>query len=283
MTATTRRRQIEHGFALDLGRAAGGAVVFALPVLMTQEMWALGAGMDRARLIALFAAILPLLVGLSHFIGFEETTDWSDDLRDAFVAVAVGFVTSAVVLTLFGLLHPGLSLDEVVGALAIQTVPASFGAIIAQGQLGQTDGRDERRSREAGYPADLLFMASGAVFLAFNVAPTEEVQLISASMTPVHVILLALVTIGVMHAIVYLVRFVGQDRRRPEGHGALGLLLRYTIVGYAVALLVSGAMLWVFGTLDGLGGAAAVRHAVTLAFPAAIGAAFARLIVGGES
>lgn len=282
MTTTTRRREIEHGFALDLGRAAGGAVVFALPVLMTQEMWSLGAGMDRARLILLLAAILPLLVGLSHFIGFEETESWMDDVRDAFVAVAVGFVTSAIVLSLFGRLHPGLSIDEVVGALAIQTVPASFGAIIAQGQLGQA-GQEKRRSRAAGYPADLLFMASGAVFLAFNVAPTEEIELISASMSPVHVILLALVTIGSMHAIVYLVRFVGQDRRRPEGHGAFSLLMRYTVVGYAVALLVSGAMLWVFGTLDGLGGAAALRHAVTLAFPAAIGAAFARLIVGGES
>lgn len=281
MTATTRR-QIEHGFALDLGRAAGGAVVFSLPVLMTQEMWSLGAGMDRARLIVLFAAVLPLLVGLSHFVGFEETETWIDDVRDAFVAVAVGFATSAVVLTLFGLLHPGLSLDEVVGALAIQTVPASFGAVIAQGQLGQSD-QEERRCRAAGYPADLLFMTSGAVFLAFNVAPTEEIELISASMTPFHAILLALVTIGAMHAIVYLVRFVGQNERRPEGHGALSLLLRYTLVGYAVALLVSGAMLWMFGTLDGLGGAAALRHAVTLAFPAAIGAAFARLIVGGQS
>lgn len=283
MTAASARRrgEIERGFLLDLGRAAGGALVFSLPVLMTMEMWSIGASVERWRLMLLFAAVVPLLVGLSHYVGFEDTETWVDDVRDAFVAIAVGFVTSAVVLSLFGLLHPGLSFDEILGAVVIQTVPASFGAVIAQGQLGQSDDASRSRNKQAGYAGDLLFLATGAVFLSFNVAPTEEIDFISASMTPLHVVALAAVTVATMHAIVYLVRFVGQSERRLEGRGFFALFVLHTLAGYAIALLVSAGILFAFGALDGLGAAAALRHVVVLAFPAAIGAAFARLIVAG--
>ncbi|MFD1705112.1 TIGR02587 family membrane protein [Methylopila henanensis] len=282
-SSATRRGDVEREFLANLGRAAGGAIVFALPVLMTMEMWSLGASLERWRLAAMLLGALPLLVGLSHFVGFEETDTWVDDLRDAFVAIAVGFTTSAVVLTLLGLVDPDRSFDETLGAILIQTVPASFGAVIAQGQLGQTDEADERANRKAGYGGDLLFNAAGAVFLAFNIAPTEEIDLIAASMTPLHAIALVIVSVVVMHAIVYVVRFAGQSRLRPEGHGFWSLFVRYTLPGYAVALVSCAAMLWVFGRLDDYGASSALRLVVVLGFPAAVGAAFARLIVGGQS
>ena len=52
----------------------------------------------------------------------------------------------------------------------------------------------------------------------------------------------------------------------------------YTLAGYGVALLVSAFTLWAFGRLDG-GVSDAVRSIVVLAFPAALGAAIARLVV----
>ncbi|GLK68119.1 TIGR02587 family membrane protein [Hansschlegelia plantiphila] len=285
MTTVTqqRRREIERGFIVSLGRAAGGSIVFVLPVLMTMEMWTLGASMDRWRLALLLAAVVPLLVGLSHYIGFEETETVVDDIRDAFVAILVGFVTSTFILTLFGLIGPTRSLDEILGAIVIQTAPASFGAVIAQGQLGQSDEGDKRRNREADYFGDLLFLASGAVFLSFNIAPTEEVDLISASMTPYHTVALALLSIASMHVIVYGVEFSGQNALMRDGRGFWSVFLRYSLVGYAIALLVCAAMLWLLGRIDDLGPEAALRLIVVLGFPAAIGAAFARLIVGGQS
>lgn len=285
MTArsATRMREIEKGFLVSLGRAAGGSIVFALPVLMTMEMWSLGASMDRPRLALLLVGIVPLLVGLSHYIGFEETETWVDDLRDAFVAIAVGFVTSAIVLSLFGLIGPHLSFDEVLGAIVIQTVPASFGAVIAQGQLGQSDAADDSRNRQAGYGGSLLFVTSGAVFLSFNIAPTEEIDFISASMTPWHAIALLLVSAATMHAIVYSVGFEGQSATRPDDYSFWSVFVRNSLPGYAIALLVSAAMLWIFGRLDDLGASAALRLVIVLGFPAAVGAAFARLVVGGQS
>ncbi len=277
------RRAIEFGFLVGLGRAAGGSVVFGLPVLMTMEMWQLGASIDRGRLALLLAAIIPALVGLSHYIGFEETESWIDDLRDAFVALAVGFATATVALALFGLITPDLSFDEMLGDVVVQGVPASFGAAIAQGQLGQRDESDRRRNREVDYPGDLLFLASGAFFLSFNIAPTEEVDLIAASMTPWHAISLAALSLIALHAIVYSLGFAGQRVFRSADYRFWSVFLRYSLAGYAISLAVCFGMLWIFGRLDDLGRLSALRLVVVLGLPASIGAAFARLIVGGQS
>lgn len=273
------RRDIELGSLVGLGRAVGGAVVFSLPVLMTMEMWSLGAGMERERLAILVALFVPLLIGLSHFIGFEKTARWRDDVRDAFVAFAVGFATSAVALSLFGLIEPKMSFDEILGAIVIETVPASLGAAVAQGQFGRSDQNDRSDGRQAGYGAELLFMAAGALFLSFSVAPTEEVDLIAAEMRPVHALTLALVSIVAMHTVVYSLQFTGQEPVEPKGAGFWSVFARYTLVGYAIALLVCFSLMWTFGRFDEAGPAAAVSLCVVLGFPASVGAAFARLIV----
>jgi uncharacterized membrane protein len=57
------------------------------------------------------------------------------------------------------------------------------------------------------------------------------------------------------------------------------VFLRFTVVGYAVALLVSAYVLWTFGRFEGEALDSVVMQAMVLAFPAALGAAAARLIL----
>src|SRR5688500_4456057 len=97
----SERTETRH-FAIGLARAFGGAVIFGLPMLMTMEMWWLGSTMDPLRLALLVLLAIPLLVGLSHVSGFEETFGVVDDTADAFVACVVGFIVAAGVLALFG-------------------------------------------------------------------------------------------------------------------------------------------------------------------------------------
>jgi uncharacterized membrane protein len=75
-----------------LSRAFGGAIVFALPVFMTMEMWELGMHMDRLRLVLLLLINVPVLVFVSHYAGFERTFEWREDVRDAAIAYGVGIV-----------------------------------------------------------------------------------------------------------------------------------------------------------------------------------------------
>jgi putative integral membrane protein (TIGR02587 family) len=277
----------ERRFAVGLARAFGGATIFALPMLMTMEMWYLGFYMERGRLALLLVLQFPLLVGLSYLSGFEPTFELVEDAVDACVALAVGYASAVVVLTLFGAVAPGMSLDEVVGKIALQAVPASIGALLAQSTFGgHTDGErgesgeDGRRERRHGgsYWWELFLMAVGALFLAFNVAPTEEMILIGYMMHPWQVVALAGLSLAAMHAFVYAVGFHGQESL-PAGQSAWSAFARLTLVGYGLALAVSAYVLWTFGRFDGSAAGPMVVTTVVLAFPAAIGAAAARLIL----
>jgi putative integral membrane protein (TIGR02587 family) len=258
----------ERGAAVGLGRAFGGALIFGLPMLMTNELWELGATMDRLRLALLLLAGVPLLVGVAHRIGFEASFGWREDLRDAAIAIGVGLFASAAILGLFNLLTGALSADALLGRVAVQAVPAALGALLARSQFG-----GHPREAFSGYGGTLFMMLVGALFLGLNVAPTEEMVQIAWMMTPWHAIGLALLTIATMHAFVY-------------GHGTeeeatpwWSLMLRFTLVGYVLAMAISLYALWTFGRVDGVGGAPLLMATLVLAFPAGLGAAAARLIL----
>jgi putative integral membrane protein (TIGR02587 family) len=263
-------------FAVGLARAFAGAILFSLPMLMTMEMWELGFYADRLRLALLLFLTIPLLVGLSHYMGFEETFGWLDDAVDAFVALAVASISSVVALGLFGVINAGMASQELVGTVAIQAVPASIGAALAQSQLG--GGAQEKKNRHAGYGGGLFIMAAGALFLSLNVAPTEEVVLIAHKMTPWHSLGLAVASLAIMHAFVYAVEFHGQISIRPHVSWP-SEFLRFTIVGYVVVLLISLYILWTFGRTTGMAWEELLAVTIVLGFPAAIGAAAARLIL----
>jgi putative integral membrane protein (TIGR02587 family) len=279
-TSRRKERSRTRHFAIGLARAFGGALIFSLPLLMTMEMWALGVHMDDLRLALFLGLTIPLLIGLAYHAGFEDTFDLKEDAVDAFVALAVGFITAAIGLSLFGIFKPGMSPDEIIGKTAIQAVPGSIGALLAQTQLGvQQVDKDERGvEKEETYGGELFIMVVGALFLALNLAPTEEMVLIGYKMTEWHALVLVIVSLVIMHGFVYAVEFRGGSTR-PEGVSVWSAFLHFTIVGYAIALLISAYVLWSFGNLDSTSLQESVLATVVLAFPAAVGAAAARLIL----
>ena len=186
----------------DLGRGVGGALIFTLPMLMTMEMWWLGIYIDRFRLGLLLILGLPLLTVLSRHSGFEKTIQWRDDFRDALIAYGIGVVSSALVLMIFGLLQPGMPIDEVIGKVAIQSLPAGIGALLARSQLGGQQAKPDSSSQEKSYLSELFLMCIGALFLGLNVAPTEEMILISYKMTKWHALILILASLVLMHGFV---------------------------------------------------------------------------------
>lgn len=258
-----------------LSRAFGGAIVFALPVFMTMEMWELGVQMERLRLVLLLVVNVPLLVFLSHYSGFENTFDWPDDLRDAAIAYGVGIVAAAILLTTFGVLGYDRSFGGVMGTIAVQAVPASLGALLARSTFG---GHFRRRKRGETYFGELCLMAAGALFLSFSVAPTEEIRLISYKMTAWHACALVVLSVGLMHAFVFASAFRGGSELAPETPW-WSAVVRFTLVGYVIALAISAYVLWTFGAFSGHSFMDGLMAVLVLAFPAAIGAAAARLIL----
>lgn len=274
-TAPTHVATTNRDYAVALGRAIAGATIFGLPLLMTMEMWGLGHSLAPLMLIQFSLANLIILFGLSKVAGFEESHRSLDDVLDALAAYAVGVAVSIVGLTLVGVIGSDTIFSEAVGKIAIQAVPASFGAMIGARMLGDDEVEQGEQWRDT-YSGQLFLCAAGALFLSFTIAPTEEVLLISFQVTPWHGLLLVLLSILLLHLILHVIGFRGKSERIGTGEA---LLLRQTLPGYAIAAIMSWYVLWTFGSTDGLDWPRLVMAVAILSFPAALGAAIARLVV----
>lgn len=269
-------------FLTGLARGTAGALLFALPMLMTMEMWFLGLYINPWRLLLLCLLNLPLLLLLARRIGFENIHSWRQALRDAITAYGLGIAVSATVLLLFGVLNDQTTLSNTVTKIALQSVPASIGALLGRSQLGQhSDAQDEEDgeySGETGYLHELFMMMVGALFLSLNVAPTEEMILIAYKLTPYHILALCLLSIAIMHGFVYALHFKG-SHRLDDGQQWWQSFIRFTLPGYVIAIAISVYTLWIFERLDHTSLSQIMNAAVILGVPASIGAASARLIL----
>ncbi len=266
-------------YAISLARGAGGALLFAFPLLMTMEMWWLGHSLERWRLLVFLGSAGPMLLGLSYYAGFEPTFRLLDEVLDALAAFALGIAVALVALLLLAQIEGGMSPGEIVGKLAVCAIPASIGALVAGKQFGaDKDDDSQRRKEHVGYLGRLFLMSVGAIVLAFSVAPTEEMILIAYSMTPWHGLALMAVTILLLHGFVYGLGFPGQPER--QGDHSLGhTVLAFTLPGYGIALAISLFCLWAFGRLEGTALHEIAQMTVVLAFPAGLGAATSRLVI----
>ena len=274
--AQGRSREYWNGMA----RGAGGAILFSLPMLMTMELWWLGFYANPVKLVLFLLLVFPVLVGLSRYSGLKPSSSWIGDVVDALSAYGIGFVIAAVSLFIFGVVTTSDTPTDAVGKIALEAVPGAIGAVLARSQMGQPtqDRTEQEHGGDVGYWGQLFLMMSGALYVGLSVAPTQEMVLIAFKMNAWRGALLAALSMLLLHAFVYALNFMGQEPA-PAGTPWWSLLLRFTVVGYAIALLLSAYVLWTFGRFTGVAPAWIVTECVVLGFPAAVGAAAARLIL----
>lgn len=233
-------------------------------------------------LVLTFGAVL----ALAHVSGFRAEPRrhrFDLDLEQAIEAIAVGVVGSFVVLVALARLGPADPLDQWVRFIALQTVPLSIGAALGNafladsGSLGNSDGSGGSEARALA--TDVGATAFGAFFLAFNIAPTEEVQLLAAEASLMHLVALIALSLLIGYAIVFEAEFVGIGRRRAQA-GPFQRPITETTLSYCVSLGVAAAMLLLLGRME-LGDPVRdiVAQTVVLGLPATIGGAAGRLVV----
>lgn len=258
----------------DVMRGVAGGVILGLPLIYTQEVWLLGASIHPFAILALLAASFGLNFALSHFVGFRAGRTHRS-LEDAIVGFGVSILLAAGLLLLLHRVHVGMRLENVIGIIALSSVPASLGFALGNAIAPKKGGEGQEQMQ--GGAGDLLAAAAGAVLLCLNIAPTEEPVLLAYEIGWVRLGAIVLVSISLSYLIVFYAEFHGRAGRAMST-GVTSAPSIETLLAYIVALVVSAGLLTAFGSVDSLDGAN-LAEILVLGFPASMGAALGRLLV----
>jgi putative integral membrane protein (TIGR02587 family) len=277
----------------DYSRGIVGGLLFSLPLLYTMEVWWAGFLAGPPRLLALLGATFVLLLGYNHFAGLRRDVSFQATVGEAVEEMGLGLLLAALVLWLTGRIEASMGLREVLGKVVVETAVVAIGVSVGKAQLGSGGGRrggdqgapgagsDGDQGSEDGAPGffgQLVIAACGALLIAGNVAPTEEIVLVAAETGAGKLLALLLLSLLVTAAVLYHADFRGAERsvRRPAGPADVAA---GTAMMYGVALAVSAGLLWFFGRFDGAAAPLVVAQTVVLGFPAALGASAGRLLL----
>jgi uncharacterized membrane protein len=127
--------------------------------------------------------------------------------------------------------------------------------------------------------ADLSATLIGAVFIAFAIAPTDEVPMLAAAASPFWILAIMATSLLVSYTIVFAAGFTNQKKRHQQ-QGFFQRPSGETVFSYLVSLLASVLMLWFFQQLSwedpwDLW----LSYTVILGLPSTIGGAAGRIAV----
>lgn len=178
----------------DIVRGICGGFLFGIPLIYTMEVWWIGS-LAKPRLTAMAIAFMFIVVFLLNYTdGFRKRRNaWRLDEAaiDTVEAMAIGFVCSAFMLWLLQEITPETSLKESLGKIVYEGVPFTLGVALANQFLqagnqnnstsdshkGNGNSKHQQNNLHATL-ADLGATVIGAIVIAFNIAPTDEVPML---------------------------------------------------------------------------------------------------------
>jgi putative integral membrane protein (TIGR02587 family) len=200
---------------------------------------------------------------------------------DSVEEMGLGLVVAAIVLFLLGQLETDMHAYEIVGKVTVEAMTVAIGISVGTSQLGgdnqrQKGGAEASAKEEVTFRGQIVIAACGAMLFAANIAPTEEIVMIASEARIPNVLGLAALSILVTASILYYIEFTGAGRF-VQADGVVSVLVG-TVVTYAVALVVSAAVLWFFGRFDEAL-ITCVAQTVVLGLAASLGASAGRLLL----
>ena len=264
----------------DLSRALCGALFLALPLHFTLEMWERARVIPPWMLIVILVATYFLNVGYAFFSGYKGKVARQNPWLDAVSSMGIGAVASAITLLLIDQLTYQMTPQIVMSCIALEMVPTSFGASLAKSQLGagNDDEEEDLTDRWSRDKTKILGSLLGASIFSFNIAATQEPILISTSIQPLQLIGIVVFSLFVSYLMVFMTGFI--DNGEPDAGEIMGPQWAETVICYALSLLVSAVLLWMFGYLTpSTPPAMALPWVVVLGYATTLGGAAGRLVL----
>lgn len=276
----------------ELMRGAAGGFLFSVPLLYTMEVWWIGSFATPARMLAALAVACVLVFMLTLTGGFrdDEAGKLGDTLIETVQAVGFSLLFSAAILVLLRRVTLETPLDEALGKIVFEALPFAVGMALGneilnkdrdgEGSEEDEGGADEGQGqRSNGTLKDLGASAIGAAFIAFTIAPTEEVPMLAAALGPPWLLALIVASLAISYIVVFESGFADQAGRHKH-EGLLQSPPSETIASYLVALAVAAAMLVLFGQVSLADPWTLwLSYTLVLGLPAAVGGAAGRLAV----
>ena len=294
----------------EYGRGIAGGLLFSLPLLFTMEMWNMGVVAEPQRLLGGLGGGFVLLLGYNRYAGLRCDADLGEVIIDSIEELGLGLLLAAGLLWILGSIDGGTQVSELMGKIVIEGLAVAIGVSVGTAQLGgETPGIvDDEQSTDDGQkseddetrPNDAPCVATkaedvspergagwflgqmtlglcGAVLVAANIAPTDEIGDISRGLSAGQMLGLNGLTLLVGALVLYSSDFRGsRDHVHHRGHSdvVLGVLATYL-----VSMTASAALLWFFGRFDDNGLGFCLAQTIVLCLPTAIGASAGRLLL----
>lgn len=261
----------------EYGRGIAGGLLFSLPLLYTMEVWDAAFFIPPHRLLMYLVGTTVLLLGYNRYSGLHPQSSRLEVVVDSVEELGIGLVLSAILLLALGRIGPELRADEVLGRIVVEAFTIAIGVSVGTAQLGGDPALRGTDKRRVGFGGQITLAVCGAVLFAANVAPTEEIVVLGLELPPLQLAALALLSLLLAAVVLYLSDFLGA-KRWVTPVGRLGMV-RGAVVTYAVALVSSAMILWLFGRFDNMPSGALIGQTVALGLPSVLGASAGRLLL----
>ncbi len=213
---------------------------------------------------------------------------------DSIDALAIGIVCATCILFVLGEITQKTPLNESLGKLILESVPFSLGAALAgaflsgdrwsssNNQDSDKQGNRSNQGEKSHFNATLADIGAtliGAMIIAFNIAPTDEIPMLDAAIAPPRLLAIIAVSLVISYGIVFQAGFTTQKQRRQQ-KGIFQRPISETVMSYLVSLFASVFMLFFFHRLSlDDPWTLWLSRTLILGLPATIGGAAGRLAI----
>jgi putative integral membrane protein (TIGR02587 family) len=202
-------------------------------------------------------------------------------------------ICAAAVLTLMRKITLDVSLGAALGKLIFEAMPFSIGVALANQFLRKSQDDDQDAASQQGASdddqgaqsqlnatlADIGATTIGSIIIAFNIAPTDEIPMLTAAVSPFWLLLLIAASLLISYGIVFAADFADQQQRRQQ-QGIFQQPLSETLMSYLVSLAAAALMLWFFQKLSvNDPWQMWLSYTLVLGLPATVGGAAGRLAI----
>lgn len=275
----------------EYARGIAGGLLFSFPLLYTMEVWWAGFIASPAQLLIMVVVTYLLLLGYNRYAGMRPGVSWRSVFIDSVEEMGLGIVLAfGVLFVLNRIQFGGMSIDEIMGKIIVEAMAVSIGVSIGTAQLGTSDEESEEENqvqaeaKESGWRTGLRSKGSlvvlalcGSIIVGGNVAPTEEVVVLAIGARPVHILLMAVLSLAMSMVVVYFSDFKGTGHHQQKNL-AFAITLD-TCLSYLTALVASAFLLWFFGRFEGVNFEVAFAQCIVLGVLASLGASAGRMLI----